>query len=246
MKPIPIYRESSRQPLKKEKKQMKTLFRPLIVLLCAAVAFTSCMKDDNTDYEQQQREREEAIDASLSADRTKIQAYLALAENQSEAPEGWQEDDREENLPLLGKTVKSGIWFEVLEVPTEEDDEAYTYERNSQGGLVAPKIKVNYKASLLDGTEVQSGENEDFDFATFQSSTNIYNDLWIISFFPKSFRENGEDRPFVGLTAKGLKKGSHIRVVSPSLWAFGSNTVGDIPANSPLVYEFEVLSITSE
>lgn len=220
---------------------MKTLFKPLIVLAVTAIAFSSCMKDNSAENEAEQRRQEEAFDALLSEQKTKIDAYIAA--HPSEAPEGWQADDREENLPLLGKTVKTGIRFEVLEEPTEEDDEAFEYEYSSSTGPVPPKVRVNYTTSLLDGTEVQSGENENFDFATFQSSSNIYNGVWVISFFPKSFRVNGEDRPYFGLTTKGLKKGSHIRVVSPSAWAYGPNTVGDIPANSPLVYEFEVLSI---
>lgn len=219
---------------------MKTLFKPLIVLAVTAIAFSSCMKDNSAENEAEQRRQEEAFEALLLEQKTKIDAYIAA--HPSEAPEGWQEDDIEYPLYALGKTVERGIRFEVLAIPTEEDDEDYEYKRPTSATDL-PKVTVNYTASLLDGTEVQAGENENFDFATFQSSTNIYNDLWLISFFPKSFRENGEDREFGGLTAKGLKKGSHIRVVSPSAWAFGAKTVSDIPANSPLVYEFEVLSI---
>lgn len=221
---------------------MKNLFKPFIVLLCTAVTFSSCMEDNSAENEARQRQQEEAIVASLAADETKIDTYLA--ENPSEAPEGWQEDDREETLPLLGKTITTGIRFEVLAEPTQEDEEAYEYEYSTAQGLILPTVRVNYTASLLDGTEVQSGEDERIDFSTFAStSTNIYNDVWIISFFPKSFRENSQDIPYIGLTANGLKKGSKIRVVSPSLWAFGERTVDDIPADSPLVYEFEVLEI---
>ncbi|PRD51338.1 hypothetical protein C5749_18155 [Sphingobacterium gobiense] len=199
------------------------------------------MKDDSAEREAEQRRQQEAIVASLAADKLKIDTYLAA--NPSEAPGGWQADSREETFSLLGKTVKTGIHFEVVTVPSEEDDEAFEYEFSSSTGPVPPKVRVNYTASLLDGTEVQSGENENIDFATFQSSSNVYNGVWIISFFPKSYRVNGEDVPYYGLTAKGLKKGSHIRVIAPSYWAFYDKKVGDIPANSPLVYEFEVLSI---
>ena len=220
---------------------MKTLFKPLIVLFCAAVAFSSCMKDTSAEDEAERRRQEEAYEALLLEQKTKIDAYVAA--HPSEVPGGWQADDREEQLPSLGKSVKTGIRFEVLAVPTEEDDKAYEYEFSASTGIVSPKVKVNYTAYLLDGTEVQSGENENIDFATFQSTSNIYTPVWTISFFPKSYRVNGEDRKYYGLTAKGLKKGSHIRVVSPSVWAYGSSSKDKIPANSPLVYEFEVLSI---
>ncbi|MCC2599065.1 FKBP-type peptidyl-prolyl cis-trans isomerase [Sphingobacterium sp. FBM7-1] len=216
---------------------MKTLFKPLLVLAVTAIAFTSCMKDDSADREAAQRQQEEAIAASLASDELKIEAYLA-----ANPSEGWQEDDTEYPLTLIGKSPKRGFWFEVLETPTEEDDEAYTYEFSGQG-YKAPKVKLTYTASLLNGTEVQSEDAGDFDFATLANNTTIYNQVWFSSFFPKTIRSNGEDYPVGGLTAKGLKKGSKIRVVAPSIWAFGSNKVGDIPANSPLVYEFEVLEI---
>lgn len=220
---------------------MKTLFKPFIVLLCAAVSFSSCMKDTSAEDEARQREQEEAFEALLASQEDDIEQYRF--DHPSEAPEGWQEDEREIPLPTLGRAVKTGIWFEVLAEPTEEDDEAYEYKYSSAGGLVTPTVEINYRVSLLDGTEVQSGEDEKIDFSTFSSNTNVFNELWVISFFPKSFRENSQDIPYIGLTAKGLKKGSHIRVVTPSVWAFGEQGTNDIPANSPLVYEFEVLSI---
>lgn len=216
---------------------MKTLFKPLIVLAFAAVAFSSCMKDTSAEDEAAQREQQEAIAASLAADEIKIEAYLT-----AHPSEGWQEDETEVPLTLIGKTPLRGFWFEVLESPTEEDDEAYKYEFSGQG-YKAPKVKLTYTASLLDGTEVQSEVNGDFDFATLSNNNTIYNQTWFYSFFPKSIRQDGQDIEVGGLTAKGLKKGSKIRVVTPSLWAFGTTKVGDIPANSPLVYEFEVLSI---
>lgn len=229
---------------------MKTLFRPLIVLLCATVAFSSCMKDNSAENEAREREQEEAINASLSADRLKIEEYLM--NNPSETDEGWQEDEMEQPLQLIGKSPKRGFWFEVLEVPTEEDDEAYEYELAPGGqGVVNPTVRVNYRVFLLDDDEeaepVQSGENERFDFATFRSTSNLYTTAWEAAFFPKSYSINGEKIEYGGLTEKGLKKGSHIRVVAPSLWAYGTKEVegdgGTIPANSPLVYEFEILEI---
>lgn len=223
---------------------MKTLFKPFIVLLCAAVTFSSCMKDTSAEDEARQREQEEAFEALLLNQQIKIEQYLL--EHPSEAPEGWQEDDREIPLYALGKNVKRGIWFEVLAEPTEEDDEAYEYELAPGGqDVVRPTVRVNYSVYLLDDdTEpVQSGEDEKFDFMTFGSNSSIYAPVWEYAFFPKSYVQNGEDIPYWGLTAKGLKKGSHIRVVTPSPWAFGENQVDDIPANSPLVYEFEVLGI---
>lgn len=219
---------------------MKTLFRPLLVLAIAAVGFSSCIKDNSSKIEDQNRQREETIAASLAADKVKIEAYVAA--NPSEALGGWREDETEYALNLIGKKPKRGFWFEVLELPTEADDEAYTYEFEGQG-FKAPKVKLTYSVELLDGTKVQGEENGDFDFSTLSMNSSIYNDTWFVSFFPKSIRWNSQDITTGGLTSKGLKTGSIIRVVAPSFFAFGGRTVGDIPANSPLVYRFEVLSI---
>jgi len=223
---------------------MKTLFKPLLVLAFAAVTFSSCMKDDDTDYDAQQRQQEEALVASLTTDKIKIDAYL-LANEESGT---WQEDQTKFPLTFI-ESPKRGIWFEILSEPTEEDDEAYEYELNSQGGIVAPKVTVNYSVSLLDEEEpIQSKTNASIDFATFQNSApNVFNQIWIWSFIPKTIEYNTTDREVGGLTARGLKKGSKIRVVTPSAWAFGGKAIEveskTIPANSPLVYEFEVLSI---
>lgn len=225
---------------------MKTLFNPLIVLAVTAIAFSSCMKDDNTDYEAQQREEEEALVASLATDRTKIDTYLLA--NPPEGSGVWQEDETEYPLTYI-ESPKRGIWYAILSEPTEDDDEAYEYELNSQGGIVAPKVRVNYSVSLLNDDEpIQSKTNASIDFATFgQTSPNVFNQIWIWSFIPKTMQYNTNDVEVGGLTARGLKKGSKILVVTPSAWAFGGQAIEveseTIPANSPLVYEFEVLSI---
>lgn len=70
------------------------------------------------------------------------------------------------------------------------------------------------------------------------------NNVWVYAFFPYSIRFNGNDEIIGGLTKDGLKKGSIFRMVTPSYWAFDTRTnIKDIPADSPLIYEFEVLAI---
>ena len=222
---------------------MKTLFKPLLVLVLATVTLASCMKDTSAEDEARQREIEEKIFAQLEADTKAIQDFAD--ENPSEAPGGWRKDDVDQRFPTLNKTVKRGYQFEVLADPIpEEGEEEYEYKFAQNGqGVIFPKVKVNYSVSLLNGTEVQSGENREIDLATFHTNQEVYTDTWVYSFFPKTIRYNEEDRHIGGLTAKGLRKGSHIRVLAPSLYAFGDQKVGEIPANSPLVYEFEVLEI---
>lgn len=217
---------------------MKALFKPLFAIVLATITFTSCMEDDDTDYEAEQLAAERYADSVLSAEKPKIEEYLALN------PGGWQEDDQTLTLSLMGKTIKRGFWFEILEEPTAEDDAAYEYELESTGSnlqLVYPQATINYTATLLNGTQVQ--QEYEANFSTLSSNTSVFNYAWYYSFFPKTIQYSGVDYTVGGFTAKGLKKGSKIRVVSPSYFAFGESAVGSIPANSPLVYEFEVLDI---
>jgi FKBP-type peptidyl-prolyl cis-trans isomerase len=194
------------------------------------------MKNDgNDDWIKQYEEQERRIDSILTADKTKIQSYVA-----EHLPDA-QEDTVTISFQYLNKpNVKRGFWYKVQQEPT---DDSYEYKIGSTS-LVYPKVKLNYTAKLLDGTEVESAEGENFDFN--QTSAVIKN-AWFVSFFPYSIRLNSEDRTVGGLTKDGLKVGSIITVVTPSYFAYGSTakttSLGTIPANSPLVYEFEVISI---
>src|SRR5690606_41064663 len=121
---------------------MKSLFKPLLLLAVAAVAFNSCMKDnDDTDYEAEYLKQEKTLDSLLSAEKIKIQDYLALTEGD------WQEDTVTISLPRLGKTVKRRIWYEVLAEQTQEDDEAYEYKIQTGGDAnqIDPTSKVQLK-----------------------------------------------------------------------------------------------------
>ena len=150
------------------------------------------------------------------------------------------------SVHYLWKKNKRGLWYQVLETPT---DNAYEYKGqlvNSYYGYyfapILPKVKLKYTAKLLDGTIVQKDlEGSTYDLAT--TSNTIFNSAWQISFVPYIIKHNGENKVVNGLTTQGLKKGSKIKVITPSYWAFEKKKVGEIPANSPLVYEFEVLEI---
>lgn len=215
---------------------MKTLFKLLFAFAITTTAFTSCMDKDDTDYEGLQRKEESRVDSLLAAQKTEIEAY---AHTEFTNP---IQDTVNINLPLLNKKVKRGIWYEVVSAPT---DDTYEYKIINSGtglNLVYPKLKLKYKASLLNGTVVKSDDTGgNYDLGV--NSPNVFNNVWFYSFFPYSIQWNGEDRIVGGLTRDGLKKGSIFRVVSPSYWAFDDRTVGDIGANSPLVYEFEVIEI---
>ena len=213
---------------------MKNLLKPLFAFAIVATTFIACNNDDY-DYEGERekiRQQEQELDNIFSAEAVKIKEY-ALA-NFLEP----QEDTLKYRYQVLDKTIKRGLWYDIETEPSEEDDKAYEYKLNS-AGVTFPRVKLKYTAKLLDGTVVESDEG-DYDLS---QTSRIINTAWKISFIPYSIKLNGDPMIIGGLTKNGLKKGSIIRVISPSPWAYGATKTDKIPANSPLVYEFEVLSI---
>lgn len=216
---------------------MKNLFSALSVAALMAFTFTSCNDSIDVDYEQQILEQEKAIDSLLTLEKAKIEDYVDA--NFSNPVE----DTVQIRYTYLNKgPVKRGIWYEILSAPT---DNSYEYKAVNTQQLTAPTFKAKYTAKLLNGTVVQSDlEGSQYSFTS--NSNNIFNNAWYFAFFPYAVKFNGIDVKISGLgglTKDGLKKGSKIRLVTPSLWGFGANKIGDIPANSPLVYEIEVLEI---
>lgn len=99
------------------------------------------------------------------------------------------------------------------------------YKVEKEGSGSAPKdsdtVVVNYKGSLIDGTE--------FDNSYTRGE-------------PLSFRLDGVIPGWTeGL--KHVKKGGKIKLVIPPQLAYGTNGVPGIPANSTLVFEVELLDI---
>ncbi len=221
---------------------MKKLFTQLFALVIIGTAFTSCMKNDDTDYEAENIKIEERIDSILNEDKRRIERFMNENGNFNLV-----EDSININYNYIAKKSKRGIWYEVVKSASEESEKAYQYSLNNSGtDLTYPKVKLKYTAKLLDGTVVQEDEEGSiYDLGV--RSTNIIKTIWDYSFFPYSIKFNGRDIKIAGLTKNGLKEGSILKVITPSLWAYGDKEVTvngkKIPANSSLVYEFEVLSI---
>ncbi|WDF68256.1 hypothetical protein PQ465_18415 [Sphingobacterium oryzagri] len=216
---------------------MKNLFKPLFALAIIAATFTSCMEKDNTDYDAENLKSEQRMDSLLSAENNRIQTYLA-----ANSASAWIKDTITFSYRFLDKKPTRGIYYQVVSEPT---DNTYEYKITNTGAslsIVMPKLKLKYKASLLDGTVVQSDETGS-DYSLGVSNPAIFNDAWFYSFLPYSIKFNNQDYYIYGLTKNGLKKGSKFKMVTPSLWAFKSSSTAKMPANSPLVYEFEVMTI---
>ncbi len=217
---------------------MKNLIKPLIAFAVVATTFTACMdKGDDIDYEAQSLASERRLDSLLSSQKTAIEAYVAAEFTTPAAIK----DTATINLPRLGKKVERGMYYQILSAPT---DNTYEY-KYSGSGFIVPAVKVKYTVSTLSKTVVQS-DNTGSNY-TLNGNNSVFNSTWLYSFYPYSITYNGRELKvdqlgLGGLTKDGLKKGSKFRVITPSFWVeTGSNST--IPANQPLVYEFEVISI---
>lgn len=142
------------------------------------------------------------------------------------------------NVPLAVLDTNSGIWYQTI----AEGDGVYQYATKdsviygqTQKFVVSPKVTVRYTGQLLDGTVFDQNQSEE----GMVGLVTQYIRAWQIAFFPKKIG----DLKIGGLTAKGLTKGSKIRIITPSYWAYGNFSAGKIPANSPLDFTIEVIDI---
>lgn len=223
---------------------MKTLFKPLFAVILATIAFTSCMDDNSGDYEADLLAQQKAIDSALHVEINKIDDYVLST------GEEWEKDTVNIPLSLLNKTINRGIRYQIIDTPTEEDEKAYEYK---MGGNQLPSlpnsVKLKYAVYALDEDKALEEDKEGSEY-NFTSSNSHLTDAWLISFFPAQLQSNGNTISFgqyTGLTKNGLKKGSKIRVITPSLWFgnpfSGTVTADYLPSKEPVIYEFEVLGI---
>lgn len=144
----------------------------------------------------------------------------------------------EEHFNNPQENKEYNIWFEVLE---QGDPDSYEYKlvKNpndpNREYIEAPEITINYTLRLLDNTVIEE------DNTTLPLDGTIL--AWQYTFLPKAIDGRGLETP--GLTETGLKAGSKIRIVTPSLWAYREFGQQGIPPNTPLAFDIEVLEIKS-
>jgi FKBP-type peptidyl-prolyl cis-trans isomerase FkpA len=161
----------------------------------------------------------------------KPEAYDAIAQYEIEKP--IIEEYVKTNYPTATFHLESGIWYVLEEVG---QDDSYTYKFiNAAGAIEAPIINVNYKGKLLNGTVFD--EHSSISGLEFRLDRMI--EAWQRAFIPSVIA----DTKTIGLTAKGLKKNSKMTIITPSIWGYRNIKVGEIPANSPLVFEIDVVNI---
>ena len=130
------------------------------------------------------------------------------------------------------KDSATGIWYEVL--PSTVDS---TYEYVATANSWVPVIaNIKYKGELMDGKV--------FDEKTTPTQMAINNVIpaWLYIFYPQNKSKNS----FSGILPHGLLKGNKIRFIAPSPYCYDNKTKGEIPADSPLVFNIEVTELKSQ
>ena len=209
---------------------MKQVNKLFFLILGVITLFTACSKNDGIDGIDEEQRRQDSI---RRAELVKAQApaLKAYVENPSN---GWTN-------PVLDTTW--GIWYEIL-APGQED--SYAYKFNSYGDIIAPRIEVKYKGQLLNGTVFDQTDEQSTNKKTYTIGLGQVIYAWQYAFLPKRINYNGQSYPAPGISEKGLKKGSKIRFVTPSPWGYDTQASNKIPANSPLVFEVEVVNISDD
>lgn len=221
---------------------MKNLLGLLTAFALLATTFTSCNKSDDFNYEEQieaAKKEERKQDSLFTAQKSIIEAYVSNNFGANAI-----EDTTKHYFQYLEKSVKRGIWYEII---TPATDNSYEYKLNaSQNGVLYPTWKLKYKVNLLTSETPVLSDLEGSNYnLSLSNSNNIFTSAWVVALFPAKYKVNGQDINYVGLTKDGVKKGTKIRVIVPSIYAYGAQglTTKNIPANAPLVYEFEILDI---
>ncbi len=213
---------------------MKKLLAVLLFgLTIVSILFTSCNKD-NFDYDAWQKEELEKQRIQDSINKKRVEEQFPVIKK-------YVADNQLQNVQYIDSL---GLAYQVL---ATGDESSYSYLFSSNGGVIAPNATVKYIGKLVPtGTIFQ--QTEEGKTTTLNLSSVIT--AWQIAFLPKSISSNGRDIPTGGITPSGLKKGSKIRIITPSPWAYGdtgkqgaSASDVSIPAKSPLDFTIEVVDI---
>src|SRR5690606_9856105 len=138
---------------------------------------------------------------------------------------------------------EKGIWY-VLESAGSDGDHKYYEGTPTNPQLLQTKMVVKYTGKVLDGitfTEVTDPDHaKDFLYLFSQQNRQVRGVLaaWQYAFVPQDIG---------GFFPNGLQEGAKIRIITPSPWGYGDQSVNagtvTIPANSVLDFSIEVIEL---
>lgn len=192
---------------------MRKLY-PVLWFLFIGFIFIACNKDDVDVYDRQ---------AALEREAPVLSSYIT--------------DQGLSDSAVLHQ--ESGIWY-VLENPGEGDFNYLDSTSSDKAQLVNARVLVKYSGRLLNGTLVEGKstiDSADLNNQFLQLGNEIR--AWGFAFYPQKINQY----EIGGILPNGLQKGAKIRIITPSVWAYENKVSGEIPANSPLDFEIEVIDI---
>lgn len=152
-----------------------------------------------------------------------------------------------DSINILG----AQLYYEVVNTG---DPASYQYKtvpnpnNPSQDMVELPDLTLIFEGSLIQSNDVVHS-NEDAEGDEVSLSRNNLPTAWQAALLPQEIRYDEDGEPLSepieigGITRDGLKAGGIIRIVSPSYLLYGNSSFGNIPANSPMYYEIEVVNI---
>lgn len=205
---------------------MKKVLRLGAIALASVVGLSSCMKDKDHFDAGEQLELEKPI----------IKAYV-------------------DSIPELEDATldeETGIWYKVLEKGERDPEEESPYEIQEYQNqiLIMADAVVEYEGRLVeDGTvfdKTTETEGDTLDLALdLNTGQSRHITAWMLSFLPKEIQldDRDEELNYGIIFDEGLRAGDEIRIVTPSLFAYGNTQQGKVPANSPLDFKIKVLDV---
>ncbi|MGJ1409774.1 FKBP-type peptidyl-prolyl cis-trans isomerase [Sphingobacterium thalpophilum] len=218
---------------------MKNITKFLMAFLCLGMIFASCNKDDfDWDAFNKEQAEKQRIQDSINKKRVEeqyptIKKYVA--------------DNQLQNVQYIDSL---GIAYQIL---ATGDESSYTYSFNSNGQIIAPNVTVEYISKYVQTGSQYKPEGTVFE-KTEEGKTETKNlasrpVVWHRAFLPQKIKYGQQEIAVGGITTTGMKKGSKIRIITPSPWGYGDSdqkaesTGNTIPGKSILDYTIDVKDI---
>lgn len=190
-------------------------------------AFSKAFRNDTIDSKVQAKMvKADSLMGSLGGEAYNRISKLYAAQQEAMMKAQQEEMAQRENAPEAKKALANGkayIQDQVKKDPTIKTTPsglAYKVVNPGEGDNIAAtdQVVLNYRGTLIDGTEFDKGEN-----AQFSPSSVV---------------------PGFGEGLKLMKKGAKYTLYIPGDLAYGVNTPTDkIPANATLIFDVEVLDV---
>src|SRR5690606_30947361 len=220
----------------------------LVFILCFALGFTSCSKDDDTEEQIPPRDRGEQQVADKDSLIVYLESHYYNSDDFESNPNPTISDivitklNDGESVPVGSTLLMESSLLSVHAITYADTEyEFYVLKLNQGGGddkpTFADDVRVIYEGFLMNGFVFDKNNQvpSDFDLIT-QVALEGWRRVLPLFNTAESFNENGDG------TISFLNKGMGIMFL-PSGLGYYANAQREIPAYSPLIFKFELLQM---